>query len=93
MMLYGPLLVSLIPGIIALTLTWWFSKKGFSLFIKMVPGCFLTIAAAILFYNGFVNIRGFEGAAYGILSFFLIIFAIISFAMGVKVKEDLSSTR
>ncbi|MCP3031490.1 hypothetical protein LF817_14290 [Halobacillus sp. A1] len=86
MMLYGPLLVSLIPGIIVLTLTWWFSKKGFSLFVRMLPGCFLTIIAAILFYHGFVNIRGFEGAAYGILCFFLIIFALASFAMGVKVK-------
>lgn len=77
-------LVALIPGIIILTLTWWFSKKGFSLFVRILPGIFLIIAAAILFYIGFVNIRGFEGGAYGILSFFLIIFAITSFVIGKR---------
>ncbi|WP_233260493.1 YesK family protein [Paenisporosarcina sp. OV554] len=50
----------------------------------MLPGILAIIAAAILFYIGFVNIRGFEGAGYGILSFFLIIFAIISFVVGKK---------
>ncbi|SFJ28579.1 YesK-like protein [Halobacillus dabanensis] len=88
MMLYGPFLMSLLPGLIVLTLTWWFSKKGFSRFIRMLPGCFLTIVAAILFYHGYVNVRGFEGAAYGILSFFLLIFVIISFAIGVKMKVN-----
>jgi len=42
-----------------------------------------------MFYIGFVNIRGFEGAAYGILAFFLIVFAIVSFVMakkGIEVK-------
>ncbi|MGP4070348.1 hypothetical protein ACTWP7_17235 [Halobacillus sp. B29] len=87
-MLNGPLLVSLIPGIVVLTLTWWFSKKGFSLLIRMLPGSILTIVAAIVFYNGFVNIRGFEGGAYIILSFLLIIFASTSFAIGVKVKSS-----
>ncbi|MET3322728.1 UNVERIFIED_ORG: hypothetical protein ABIC97_005881 [Peribacillus simplex] len=38
----------------------------------------------ILFYIGYVNIRGFEGAAYGILSVFLICFAIISLIMAKK---------
>ena len=88
MMLNGPLLVSLIPGIFVLALTWWFSRKGFSLYIRMLPGCILTIVAVILFYIGFVNIRGFEGAAYGILGFFLILFAIISFTIGLKVKVN-----
>ncbi|WP_181350025.1 YesK family protein [Thalassobacillus sp. CUG 92003] len=88
MMLYGPLLVSLIPGIIVLALTWWFRKKEFSLLMRMLPGCLLTIGAVILFYIGFVNIRGFEGAAYGILSFLLILFAITSFAIGLKVKVN-----
>lgn len=83
-MLSGPFLMALIPGIIVLTLTWWFSKKGFSLFVKMLPGILLVIAAIIVLYIGFVKIRGFEGGAYGILGFFLIIFAIISFAIGKK---------
>ncbi|MBN8234814.1 hypothetical protein JF544_06115 [Halobacillus kuroshimensis] len=86
MMIYGPLLVSFIPGILVLGLTWWFSRKGFSLFIRMFPGALLSIAALILFYIGFVIIRGFEGAAYGILCFFFILFAILSFALAFKVK-------
>lgn len=84
MMYLGPFLMALIPGTIILVLAWWFSKKGFSLFVRMLPGILSIIAAAILFYIGFANIRGFEGGAYGILSFFLIIFAIISFSIGKK---------
>ncbi|UOQ49790.1 hypothetical protein MUN88_06870 [Gracilibacillus caseinilyticus] len=42
------------------------------------------IAAVILFYIGFVKIRGFEGAAYGILAFFLMGVAIVSFVMANK---------
>ncbi|WP_347860824.1 YesK family protein [Salimicrobium sp. PL1-032A] len=87
-MLNGPLLVSLIPGIIVLALTWWFSRRGLPLYIRILPGGLLTIAAVILFYIGFVNIRGFEGAAYGILCFFLILFSITSFAIGFKVTID-----
>ena len=84
MMLVGPFLMALIPGIIILTLTWWFSKKGFSFFVRMLPGILTIIVAAFLFYIGFYNIRGFEGASYGILSFFFLIFAIISFVLGKK---------
>lgn len=70
--------MALIPGIFIVVLAWWFRKKRFSLFVRMLPGILLIITAVILFYIGFVNIKGFEGGAYGILSFFLIIFAIIS---------------
>lgn len=34
-----------------------------------MPGIFTVIASIILFYIGLVNIRGFEGAVYGILAF------------------------
>ncbi|NIK11653.1 YesK family protein [Alkalibacillus almallahensis] len=84
MMVVAPFLMALIPGIIVLTLTWWFNKKEFHQIIRILPGILLIIAAAILFYIGFVHIRGFEGAAYGFLSFFLIIFAMISFTIGNK---------
>ena len=86
MMIFGPLLVALIPGIIIWTLTWWLSKKGFSGLIKMLPGTIAVIAAFILFYISFVHIRGFEGAAYGFLSFFLLLVACISFLIGKGVK-------
>ncbi|GIN99148.1 hypothetical protein J6TS1_50180 [Siminovitchia terrae] len=58
---------------------------NFSLFVRMIPGMLTVIAAIILFYVGFVNIRGFEGAAYGILGFFLVIFAIISFIIAKSI--------
>lgn len=86
MMLLRPLLMALLTGVIILVLTWWFSKKDFPFLIRMLPGLITIIAAAILFYIGFVNIRGFEGGAYGILSFFLIIFSIISFFIGKRVN-------
>ncbi|PEJ24537.1 hypothetical protein CN689_27190 [Peribacillus butanolivorans] len=54
------------------------------LFVRIVPGVLTVIAAIILFYIGYVNIRGFEGAAYGILSVFLICFAILSLIMAKK---------
>lgn len=81
-----PLLMALLPGVIIVLLTWWLSKKNFPFLIKMLPGIITIIAATILFYIGFVNIRGFEGATYGILSFFLIIFSIVSFFIGKKVN-------
>ncbi|CAH0295277.1 hypothetical protein SRABI96_04405 [Peribacillus sp. Bi96] len=86
MMILVPLLMTLIPGMIILTLTWWLSKRGCPLLLKMLPGIIAIIAAFTLFYIGFVHIRGFEGAAYGFLSFFLIIFAFISFLIGKKVS-------
>ncbi|WP_163580533.1 YesK family protein [Gracilibacillus saliphilus] len=82
MMLLGPFLIALIPGLIILALTWWFSKKGFPLSVRLLPGIITIIAAVVLFYIGFVNIRGFEGAAYGFLGFFLGMFSIVSFVLG-----------
>ncbi|SFL98653.1 YesK-like protein [Gracilibacillus orientalis] len=88
MMLLGPFLVALIPWIIILTFSWWLSKKGFTLFVRMLPGIIAIIVAVILFYIGIVNIRGFEGGAYAILGFFLTIFSIISFATVAQKKNN-----
>ncbi len=84
MMLFGPLFMSFIPGIVVLLVTWWFRRMNFSLFVRLTPGMLTVIAAMILFYVSFVHIRGFEGAAYGFLAFFLVIFAVISFIMAKK---------
>ncbi|WP_000979292.1 MULTISPECIES: YesK family protein [Bacillus cereus group] len=88
MMLLGPLLMALLPGGIILALTWWFSKKDFPFLIRMLPGLITIMAAAILFYIGFVSVRGFEGGAYGILSVFLIIVSIVSFFIGKRVNVN-----
>ncbi|PJN91130.1 YesK family protein [Bacillus sp. mrc49] len=86
MLILVPLLIAFIPGMVVLTLTWWLRKRGFSPFIIKLPGTVSMMAAFILFYIGYVHIRGFEGAAYGILSFFLILFAFLSFMVGKKVR-------
>lgn len=85
MMVLIPFLFAFIPGIILTVVTCWLGKKGYPLFVRMLPGTLLSIAAVIIFYISFVYIRGFEGGVYGILSFFLIIFAVISFIVGKKV--------
>ncbi|REB07488.1 hypothetical protein DVB69_10915 [Sporosarcina sp. BI001-red] len=59
-------------------------KKNFSLPVRNIPGIITVIAAIVLFYIGFVTVRGFEGAAYLFLAFFLVGFAVVSFLM-VKV--------
>ncbi|MCM3216489.1 hypothetical protein ABER75_00860 [Niallia taxi] len=79
MMLFGPLLIACIPGICILLITWWLSKKSVSLFVKLLPGLTTIVIAIVLFYIGFENIRGFEGAAYGLFAIFLILFASASF--------------
>ena len=84
MIFIAPLLIALICGLFISMLTLWFSKKGFSLLVKMTPGIITILIAIMLFYIGFVNVRGFEGASYGILSFFLILFATGSFVIVKK---------
>ncbi|WP_026673005.1 YesK family protein [Alkalihalobacterium bogoriense] len=86
MMVIVPFLTALIPGIIILMLTYWLSKKGFPLFIRISPGIIAIIAALILFFIGFFNIRGFEGAAYGFLAISIAIFSILSFIIVNNVK-------
>ena len=83
-MLTGPFYVSIVPGVIILLLTWWFKKKNFSLSVRIVPGIIGVVGAIVMFYIGFVNVRGFEGAGYLFLSVFLIIFAFIALAMAKK---------
>jgi len=84
MMILAPFLASVILGSLILLMTWWLKKRNFSLFVRTIPSILTVISAIISFYIGFVIINGFNGAFYGILSFFLIGFAIISFVMAKK---------
>lgn len=88
MMVLAPFLVAIISGSIILLITWGLIKKNFSLPVRNIPGIVTIIAAIILFYIGFVKIRGFEGAAYLFLAFFLVSFAIASFMMAKKIVVD-----
>ncbi|MFJ7952150.1 hypothetical protein ACIQZG_11545 [Lysinibacillus sp. NPDC096418] len=82
MMLLGPLLISLIPVVMILALTRWFRKKEFPFLIKMLPGIVSIVVAISLFYSGFVNVRGFIGLAYGILSLSLIAAGFLALFIG-----------
>ncbi|PQD96968.1 hypothetical protein CYL18_03560 [Pradoshia eiseniae] len=79
MMFFGPFLMALIPGICILLLTWWLSKKDMPLGLRLLPGLMTIAVSFVLFYIGLEYIRGFEGAAYGLLAIFLILFALTSF--------------
>ncbi|MGE7185633.1 YesK family protein [Peribacillus sp. NPDC006672] len=86
MMLGVPLLIACVPGIMIILLSWWFRKLNLSLFVRLLPGVLTFIASIILFYISFEYIRGFEGAAYGILAFFLLPFAIVASIIASKNK-------
>ncbi|MQR86872.1 hypothetical protein GFV16_13210 [Bacillus megaterium] len=84
MMIGVPLLIGLVPGLIVLLLTWLFRRMKWRLPVRMIPAILTVIASIILFYIGYVEVRGFEGAAYLFLAVFLILFAAISFVMAKK---------
>ena len=88
MMLLGPLLLSLIPVFIILALTRWFRKKEFPVLIKMLPGIVSIVVAVTLFYSGVVNVRGFVGLSYGILSLFLIAAGFMALFIGNNINRE-----
>lgn len=76
MMIFGPLLVAVLPGIFCILLTVLFRRRQWKLGIRLIPGSLLAaIALAMLWIS--VEIRSFEGAAYGILAFFFFIFSLV----------------
>lgn len=84
MMIGVPLLIGLVPGLIVLLMTWLFRRMKWKLPVRMIPATLTVIASIVLFYIGYVQVRGFEGAAYLFLAVFLILFAAISFVMAKK---------
>ncbi|MBH0156694.1 hypothetical protein IHV10_09975 [Fictibacillus sp. 5RED26] len=93
-MFFGmPFLISLIPGIIVLFLTWWLRKKNVSLFIKLVPCLLIVISSLVIFYVSLEFIRGFEGAAYGILAFFLLCFGVAAYFLAIKRITVIQTTK
>ncbi|MGD6961025.1 YesK family protein [Fictibacillus phosphorivorans] len=93
-MFFGmPFLISLIPGIIVLFLTWWLRKKNVSLFIKLLPCLLTVISSFVIFYVSLEFIRGFEGAAYGILAIFLLCFGVVAYFLATKRITVISNTK
>ncbi|MES9743763.1 YesK family protein [Priestia megaterium] len=84
MMIGGPLLIALLPGVLLLLITWLFRKMKWNKVIRMIPSMLTVIAAAVLFYIGYVEVRGFEGAGYLFLSVFLLLFAVVSYILAKK---------
>ena len=84
MMIGGPLLIALLPGVLLLLVTWLFRKMKWNKVIRMIPSMLTVIAAAVLFYIGYVEVRGFEGAGYLFLSVFLLLFAVVSYIVAKK---------
>ncbi|MCQ9283210.1 hypothetical protein NQ129_15580 [Priestia aryabhattai] len=84
MMIGGPLLIVLLPGVLILMLTWLFRKMKWNKVIRMIPSMLTVIAAAVLFYISYVEVRGFEGAGYLFLSMFLLLFAVVSYILAKK---------
>ncbi|MGG2087381.1 YesK family protein [Priestia aryabhattai] len=84
MMIGGPLLIALLPGVLILVLTWLFRKMKWNKVIRMAPSILTVITATVLFYIGYVEVRGFEGAGYLFLSMFLLLFAVVSYIVAKK---------
>jgi len=84
MMIGGPLLIALLPGVLLLLVTWLFRKMKWNKVIRMIPSMLTVIAAAVLFYIGYVEVRGFEGVGYLFLSVFLLLFAVVSYIVVKK---------
>ncbi|WP_328237272.1 YesK family protein [Priestia megaterium] len=83
-MIGGPLLIALLLGVLILVLTWLFRKMKWNKVIRMAPSILTLITAAVLFYIGYVEVRGFEGAGYLFLSVFLLLFAVVSYIVAKK---------
>jgi len=84
MMIGGPLLVALLLGVLVLLVTWLFRKMKWNKFIRMAPSILTVITAAVLFYIGYIEVRGFEGAGYLFLSVCLLLFATAAFIIAKK---------
>ncbi|MDC7720933.1 hypothetical protein FA002_12835 [Priestia megaterium] len=84
MMIGGPLLIALLPSVLVILVTWLFRKMKWNKVIRMLPSMLTVMAAAVLFYIGYVEIRGFEGAGYLFLSVFLLLFALVSYIVAKK---------
>ncbi|MCY9018016.1 hypothetical protein MOF32_20055 [Priestia megaterium] len=87
MMIGGPLLIALLPGVLLLLVTWLFRKMKWNKVIRMIPSMLTVIAAAVLFYIGYVEVRGFEGVGYLFLSVFLLLFAVVSYIVAKKTVQ------
>lgn len=89
MLIVKPLVLGLIIGVIVFLTSRFLNKKTNSKFIIHLPAIVLIIISIILFYIGYVSIRGFEGASYSFLGVIIFISTIISILIfNTKAKEN-----
>ncbi|CAM3998657.1 YesK family protein [Lederbergia lenta] len=88
MMLYVPIGIGLIIGIVTIVLTRLLVKFHQPKFLMNSPGILTLLAAVGLFYVGLSVVRGFEGAAYLILAIIISICAVISLITGNLKKTN-----
>ncbi|PEA53944.1 hypothetical protein CON64_15190 [Bacillus pseudomycoides] len=86
MMIFAPVGLGILVGVIVILLTVFLRKRTDSRALKNVPGIVGTLVALYLLYRGFFEVRGFEGATYGVISLVLMIFALISISIANKRK-------
>ncbi|SFC52993.1 YesK-like protein [Bacillus sp. OV322] len=84
MMIGMPFLVAVVPGFLVLLLTWWFKKLNLSLVVRLLPSILTACTSIVLFFYGYIEVRGFEGIAYGFLAFFLLCFSALSSVIATK---------
>ncbi|MCF8887084.1 MULTISPECIES: YesK family protein [Priestia] len=84
MMIGGSLLIALLPVVLLLLVTWLFRKMKWNKVVRTLPSMLTVIAAVVLIYIGYVEVRGFEGAGYLFLSVFLLLFALVSYIVAKK---------
>ncbi|WHY81201.1 YesK family protein [Siminovitchia fortis] len=83
-MLSGPVSTGSIVGVVIILLTLLLNKK--SAVLAKIPSYLGLLASIIIFIISF-EIRGFEGAAYGICAFTILIFTILSFYISIKISK------
>lgn len=84
-MFFGmPFLIAAVPGALVILLTLWFRKRNLSFFVRLLPSILTFCAAVLTFLYGYIEVRGFEGAAYGILALFLLSFSILGSVIATK---------
>ncbi|MEW4283508.1 YesK family protein [Priestia koreensis] len=83
MMVAAPLLASLLLGLIVIVLSIWLRKRRVRTWLLLLPSFVLMLTGIVFFYVSIAFIRGFEGASYGFIGLFLIIFS----AAGIMVSR------
>lgn len=77
-MFFIPMGLGVVIGIILSAVTYFLKKNG-STYVR-IPSYLALISSIVIFIISF-EVRGFEGAAYGMLAFTILIFTVITFVM------------